>query len=272
MQRAAAHAFPSQGSAVAAEAHKKVNAVAEDTTPTACHSHAVSYKVIRPLLTGFEVLCAQKSSFLCLVQVNGALYVHPSALEVSVSVRRRLFSFMPAGCVHAAQHRTQSSSAPGKGQETGPSPVSMQHVFWDVSQAWGCHKSGQLVQREPAAWRRTAGGNHCCILAVELGSLPACRGCRRGIRLTQDTGGHTAAAGVFLKVKHQEEGRRGSPKAQCFLQLMQNQSNPSRMHSQPSREMTDGVIVRRQGFQIPAGPGGRQTPLFPFLFLNLCTF
>lgn len=46
------------------------------------------------------------------------------------------------------------------------------------------------------------------------------------VQRPRDTGGHAATLGVFLKPKHQEEGRRGSPKAQRSLQLTPNQSTP----------------------------------------------
>lgn len=94
---------------------------------------------------------------------------------------------------------------------------------------------GQLVQREPATWRKAAsslgpgwskpvlhfgGGTweHPCLQRLQEG--------RQAVRWPQGTGGHTATLGVFLKTKHQGEGRRRSLKAQRFLQLMQNQSTP----------------------------------------------
>lgn len=68
------------------------------TATLSCKGH----RVTRPLFTGSEVLCAHKPSLLCLIQVSGALYVHPLALEVPISMRRCLLSSFPEDCVRAA--------------------------------------------------------------------------------------------------------------------------------------------------------------------------
>lgn len=70
-------------------------------------------------------------------------------------------------------------------------------------------------------------------------------------------GGQTTTLGVFLKTKHQREGRRGSPKAQRFFQLIQNQTKPSTLQSRPPKEMTDGVPA---GFPETCWVGRRINP------------
>lgn len=37
----------------------------------------------------------------------------------------------------------------GQGQKTGPNPFPMQPVFWDLSQAWGCHSLDSWSRESP---------------------------------------------------------------------------------------------------------------------------
>lgn len=117
-------------------------------------------------------------------------------------------------------------------------------------------RSGELGQREPAAWRKAVSwlgpGWRKPLLHFVGGSWepPCLQGLQEGHRAVQwpqDAGGHAATSGVFLKTKHQGEGRRGSAKRQRFLQPMPNQSTPQQAAepaSQGDDRWCDGRVSR----------------------------